>query len=258
MDEFEKEYKMDALEEIQDNLSSFNDIIRDLESGQDFYELYDELFRLVHNIKGNSKSAGFEELSRIVHLLEEKLIPFRENKIELSDDRLNILGMCYSSFCDWIDMLKEDLNHKIDGSIVERQLDGFAKESQNKLNFLVVDDEVEILEIVTLQLQNIYDCNVSVAYDGKEAVELCEKNKFDLIVTDFNMPVMTGLDFLKNIRLLGEKNKETPVLFISGYHPDFTPSEEIWNKVFILKKPFTQKEFSFLIKCSLINNKNVA
>ncbi len=252
MESFEVEYKLEALEEIQDNLDSLNGLIRELESGQNSVEIHNEVFRIVHNIKGNSQSAGFEPFSSLVHKLESKLLPVREGSTDISNQDIQILGSCYSRFYDALEALRSDLESSIDFSDLSLELDQFGVTSAKaELNFLIVDDEIEILETLSEHLLDEFNCTITKANDGQEAVDLCRVNKYDCIVTDYNMPKLNGLDFLKYLRNGDELNAVTGVIFTSGYSPDLIPDERIWSKVYILNKPYSNITLNFMIKCSL-------
>lgn len=78
---------------------------------------------------------------------------------------------------------------------------------------LLVDDSKLVLSLHSNILKKWgFDC-VS-AENGFLGLELCMKNKFDMILTDINMPKMDGYDFTKKIRLI-EGYSETPIIMIS-------------------------------------------
>lgn len=74
------------------------------------------------------------------------------------------------------------------------------------LRLLVVDDEVDICDFV----KNFFkerNFDVSVAYDGKEAIGAIAASKPDIVLLDIKMPVMDGMETLKNIRKLDDTIK---------------------------------------------------
>ncbi|MCP4750183.1 MAG: sigma-54-dependent Fis family transcriptional regulator [Proteobacteria bacterium] len=78
---------------------------------------------------------------------------------------------------------------------------------------LVVDDDRgmrEFLEIMLTQEGHSVRC----AGDGKKALEICKKHKFDLAITDLKMPKVDGIDFLKGVK---ELSPETMVILITAY-----------------------------------------
>ena len=69
------------------------------------------------------------------------------------------------------------------------------------LRFLVVDDSVTMRRIVVNSLKNLGYDNFIEANDGKEALEkLAGDDSINFVITDWNMPVLSGLELTKNIR----------------------------------------------------------
>lgn len=66
-------------------------------------------------------------------------------------------------------------------------------------NILVVDDEEDIREIL-VEILSENNCNVVEANNGKQALDKIANNSFDLIITDIKMPIMDGIELIKNIR----------------------------------------------------------
>lgn len=83
------------------------------------------------------------------------------------------------------------------------------------LRFLVVDDYSTMRRIVKNLLHDLGYPNVAEADDGKTALPMLQGGGYDFVVTDWNMPVMPGLDLLKAIRADG-KLKELPVLMVTA------------------------------------------
>lgn len=77
---------------------------------------------------------------------------------------------------------------------------------------LVVEDEKDLNRYVATCLKN-NNYDVTVAYDGEEALAKTEENKFDLILTDIMMPKMDGFDLAENIRIT---DKTTPIIFMTA------------------------------------------
>jgi len=106
---------------------------------------------------------------------------------------------------------------------------------------LVVDDEIHIVHVAAIKLRNNgYD--VITATNGAEALELACAEKPDIIVTDFQMPVMTGLELVEKIRQ-NEETKDIPVILLTAR--SFAISDEQQEDLQIsgcLSKPFSPKE----------------
>lgn len=76
---------------------------------------------------------------------------------------------------------------------------------------LVVDDDPHIREVISFALEKA-NMKVTLANDGKQALDSFNKSPVDLIVLDINMPEMDGLECCREIR----KNSEVPILFLSS------------------------------------------
>jgi two-component system chemotaxis response regulator CheY len=83
------------------------------------------------------------------------------------------------------------------------------------IKYLVVDDFSTMRRIVKNLLQELGYQNVQEADDGKTAWPMLQTGGFDFVITDWNMPLMPGLDLLKAIRA-DEKLKSLPVLMVTA------------------------------------------
>jgi two-component system sensor histidine kinase/response regulator len=83
------------------------------------------------------------------------------------------------------------------------------------LNYLVVDD-LELMRAVTVnQLRGMGYEKIKVARNGAEALEMLRAFKFDAVLSDWNMPVMNGLELLKAVRA-DAKLAKLPFLMITA------------------------------------------
>lgn len=65
---------------------------------------------------------------------------------------------------------------------------------------LVTDDSIIVRQLLSLYLMKYLRCEVTEARDGVEAMEKLGRERFDLVITDLNMPRMHGLSLVKSIR----------------------------------------------------------
>ncbi len=83
------------------------------------------------------------------------------------------------------------------------------------MKFLVVDDFSTMRRIVRNLLKELGFSNVQEAEDGVDALDKLRNDKFDFVVSDWNMPNMTGIELLRNIR--ADANlKHLPVLMVTA------------------------------------------
>ena len=78
---------------------------------------------------------------------------------------------------------------------------------------LLVDDEKEFLEIMSERMK-ARDMEVTTATSAQQALEIIEKESFDAIILDFQMPGMDGMDALKAIKA---KKPELQIILLTGY-----------------------------------------
>ncbi len=77
---------------------------------------------------------------------------------------------------------------------------------------LVVDDSAVMRKVVIGALSRANITDVDQAADGKEAVDAVGKAEYDLVLMDWNMPNMLGIDAVKGIRALG---KTMPIIMVT-------------------------------------------
>jgi CheY-like chemotaxis protein len=84
----------------------------------------------------------------------------------------------------------------------------------NGRHILVVEDNEMLAGVVNLSLKNA-GFTVTTATNGRDAWELIQQTCFDLVVTDHQMPGLTGSELCKRLRA-DEKYAKTPVIFITA------------------------------------------
>jgi CheY-like chemotaxis protein len=106
---------------------------------------------------------------------------------------------------------------------------------------LVADDESHILHVVSLKLKNA-GYTVVTARDGQEAYDLAGQEMPDLIITDYHMPQMSGIEMCRKLKQ-DEKTKNIPAVMLTarGYHLDPHDTEES-GILRMLSKPFSPRQ----------------
>ncbi len=88
---------------------------------------------------------------------------------------------------------------------------------------------------------------IIVSKHGAEGLLACTQHTFDLIITDYEMPVMNGLNFLNILRHLQMQNQFVPVIFFTAFVPIVKESAKIYENVYFIDKPIQYKKFLNLI-----------
>jgi two-component system response regulator VicR len=100
---------------------------------------------------------------------------------------------------------------------------------------LVVDDEFMVAEVIAFALEDM-GFIVSKASNGKKALEVLERDLPSLIISDFMMPVMNGLELAEALKQQS-KWADLPIILMSGGHADQAQrNTHLFD--FILQKPF--------------------
>ena len=79
---------------------------------------------------------------------------------------------------------------------------------------LVVEDSPMMRQLLVFALQRVREVEVTEADDGVDGLRKLAGQKFDLIVTDINMPIMDGLKLVKRVRS-DPIHKDTPIVIIT-------------------------------------------
>lgn len=83
------------------------------------------------------------------------------------------------------------------------------------MNVLIVDDYKTMLRIIKNLLKQLGFNNVDEALDGSQALQTFQTKEYGLVISDWNMEPMSGLEFLKQVRT-GSKNKDVPFIMITA------------------------------------------
>jgi two-component system alkaline phosphatase synthesis response regulator PhoP len=106
---------------------------------------------------------------------------------------------------------------------------------------LVADDEAHILHVVSMKLRNA-GYEVITAVDGEEALELCTAEHPDLVITDFQMPFLSGLELCRSLRAQ-EETRDIPAMMLTARGFDISIEEMTEARISaVLAKPFSPRE----------------
>jgi len=121
-----------------------------------------------------------------------------------------------------------------------------------KKKILLVDDFNNSLAILKMTLE-INKFEVVTATNGQEALSLFKTQTFDLLISDYNMPVMNGLELVKQIKGLSE-NRKFPIVIVSTDIDENKKREAHKAGVtFWLKKPFKVEELIKVVERIVYN-----
>ncbi|MFK7823304.1 MAG: response regulator [Oligoflexales bacterium] len=111
-----------------------------------------------------------------------------------------------------------------------------------KFRVLLIEDDDTQRELLseTIPFKSNLDITVTTAEDGLCGIQKSESESYDVVVTDYYMPNLDGLEFIKKFRE-HETNKKVPVIFVSGFFSelDTANNKQYFENVTFLQKPFS-------------------
>ena len=123
------------------------------------------------------------------------------------------------------------------------------------INILWVDDEIDLLKPHIIFLQK-KDYQITTATNGADAIELFQNNHFDIVFLDENMPGLTGLETLNEIKAI--KNN-IPVVMITKSEEEYIMEEAIGAKITdYLIKPVNPNQILLSLKKNLDDSRIIS
>ncbi len=99
---------------------------------------------------------------------------------------------------------------------------------------LLIDDDVSLLEMIKLMSERSREMTIQTAQSAKEALGTLAQKSFDVIIVDYDMPEISGIEFLKILRKHGDT---TPIILFTGRGGEYAAIEALNNGAnFLLKK----------------------
>lgn len=150
--------------------------------------------------------------SKIMQKRDYKIIgsTFECDQCGWKSDRPNIVHNCKK--CATIFTYKNSKYEKIFSYEIPENIITKLRTSKD-IAILMVEDDDNDAEIIQIHLKKHEDLIISRASKGEEGLKLLEENIFDLLLLDYGLPDMSGIDFLNTIR---ENGIKSPVLLLTG------------------------------------------
>jgi CheY-like chemotaxis protein/HPt (histidine-containing phosphotransfer) domain-containing protein len=206
-----EEFKNEALE----LLAMAEMSLLQVEAGEELKPRYDAIFRCFHSLKGAAGMLDWTELASHMHQIEDQFTAYKEHA--------SLPSAVCSYFLDAIDATRVIMNGKkidfkyeldnknvVTSPLLEHEI---SINNQDTADVFIVDDEPDLIEILGDMLTN-----AQLSWKGftepKNALASLEAYHPKLILSDYKMPSMTGLELLSLVR---EQRKDIPFIMISAY-----------------------------------------
>lgn len=125
----------------------------------------------------------------------------------------------------------------------------------DKIKILWVDDEIDLLKphILFLEKKNY---SVTTCNNGRDAIDIFEENNFDIVFLDENMPGMSGLETLSEMK---EKKSSIPMIMITKSEEEYIMEEAIGSKIAdYLIKPVNPNQILLSLKKNLDHSRLIS
>jgi len=111
-----------------------------------------------------------------------------------------------------------------------------------KKKILVAEDNLALADVMRFNLERA-GFEVTVAHNGREAYDLSQNDQFDLVLTDHQMPKLTGVELCQRLRE-DERYARTPVIMVTakGLELDLARLQDELGVTAALAKPFSPIE----------------
>ncbi len=109
----------------------------------------------------------------------------------------------------------------------------------DKIKILIIDDEeVVCSSCERFLIEEGYD--VQTVYNGRDGINLIDKNNYDIVITDLKMPGMSGMEILEYVR---DRRPDIQVIMITGYSTAANAEESLRKGAAdYIQKPFAPSE----------------
>lgn len=124
------------------------------------------------------------------------------------------------------------------------------------LKVLVCDDNKGMRTIVGSVLSAAGVGSIHYAGNGREALKVFRQTPIDLAYVDYEMPVMNGLDLIREIRRLEGDERFMPIIMLTGYADAAKVNEAVNRGVTeFLRKPVTARDILLRLQAAILNSR---
>ena len=252
----------DFFVEVDELFGEAEDSLFSIEKPDQYNESFNSVFRAFHSVKGAAGMFGFAKLQSHMHHVED-LLEKRKGGDSISAEMVDYLLSSIDAARKIINNEEVDFDYYDPDNKEAVQVKTLTKERkeqiENKVKVRIeegkaegyvylVDDEEEILEISELVLSEV-NYRVKKFTSAKDCLESLKTEVPDLIVTDINMPGMTGVDLLHEVHKI---KPHLPVMVVSGYVTKEVCLDTIAAGVSgIIEKPFEADKFITMVSNSV-------
>ncbi len=247
---------LEALNEVEIALVAMN-------LGRKVNENMETIGRFLHAIHAGAKLNKMEDLATHVNEMFGSLLKMNEEKMHRSDGIYYLICGCQEvrRFFDGKKLSLKPVKslskagQVIDGEILEtyRNIFNRLKEATMSKGFImVVDDEPDMGDLLKKQLE---DCEFAAEAfsSGEKLLDRLTTKVPDLIISDYNMPGMNGVDLLRSVHKI---NDEVPVIFVSAFLTKEVVLEALRSGAYgFVEKPVDEVQLLMMVETAVARSR---
>ncbi len=180
-------------------------------------ESHDELFRMVHSLKGTAGSYNFHVITKIAHSMEDAMLALRQQKEFGTSTTVELLLKFVDVLRETTDSLMSSESELLD---VDKRLEFlYGQVFKESIKLLVVEPSKLYASMIEYSLQEM-SINITFTTDGLPALDNLLLNKYDLLITSLECPRLNGDALIAALRLLHNFNKKIKVILVTSHSQD--------------------------------------
>ncbi len=188
----------------------------------------DELFRMVHSLKGSAGSYNFHVITKIAHDMEDAMLTLMQKNVFGQPSTIDILLKFIDILRDTTDSLRETKSAPMD--IDDRLMGLRAIVFSESLKVLVVEPSKLYASLIEYSLQGL-SINFTFVDNGLQALDYLLLNKYDLLISSLESPRLNGDALVAALRLVHNFNKKIKTVLITSQSRDKIVNQNDFNEI---------------------------
>lgn len=209
--------RLQYIAELPSKLDETESIILKLSDTHTFSELFDELYRHIHSLKGSAGTHGLHMLSTIAHHLENSLNVTGKSHHQLDRATQDI-------WLEYLDLFRLGLEQAESGhenlALIEMRLETLRiRQDAKPFRCMLVDSSQSIIEI-NKQLLARFPFQIETCNNGYDALQRLLLEHFDLLITSTEVTMLNGQALIAALKLSETGRHHIPAILLTS-RPDY-------------------------------------
>lgn len=200
------------LEEMPEKLDRLEYLLFAMEKNGHGSEVFNELYRTVHSLKGSGGTHGLNIITTICHQLEDLL--------NTTDGGKKYTPALFSASLKYVDLLRAAREQLMAGNEsfpqIETQMHQLRKQLTQKLFTVLLVDNSRLSTNLYLEILSELPLRIAIMNDGLNALRRALTEHFDLIITTNEIPVLNGIGLIGAIKLSDTQCRNIKTILITS------------------------------------------